>query len=160
MPRVGITGHMNLTPATTSLIREVLRERLARHPREGLTGLSCLARGADSVFADVVLDLGGRLEVFLPSADYRQAKVEPDHATQFDALLRAAVVVHTMPFAHAGRAAYEAANEALLSSCDSLIAVWDRHPAQDRGGTGAVVETARARGLLVEVVWPEGAARG
>lgn len=41
-----------------------------------LVGVSCIARGADSVFAQVVLDVGGRLEVVLPSRNYRR---RPDY---------------------------------------------------------------------------------
>jgi hypothetical protein len=40
-----------------------------------------------------------------------------------------------------------------------MMAVWDGHPADGRGGTGDVVERARALGLPVTVVWPAGAAR-
>lgn len=31
-------------------------------------GVTCLARGADQIFARVVLDLGGTVEVVLPAA--------------------------------------------------------------------------------------------
>ena len=63
-----------------------------------------------------------------------------------------------MDFEEAGREAYEAANEALLGAADRLIAVWDGEGGES-GGTGSVVKLARERGLAVDVVWPEGAAR-
>lgn len=159
MHRVGITGHMNLTPPTAALVDAAIREALAPYLPEGLTGLSCLAAGTDSIFAKAVLDMGGQLEVVVPSADYREHKVKPDHAPQFDALLRRASRVRTMPYATADREAYEAANEALLGSSDRVFAVWDGEAPADQGGTAAVVERARSRGLPVEVIWPDGAAR-
>lgn len=40
-----------------------------------------------------------------------------------------------------------------------LLAVWDGQPARGHGGTAGVVAYARKRGVPVEVIWPEGAAR-
>ncbi|MFQ6396652.1 hypothetical protein ACLMAJ_24710 [Nocardia sp. KC 131] len=105
-----------------------------------------------------MLDVGGQLEVVLPPQNYRERKVKPDHAALFDSLLGRAGTVRVMDFDDAGREAYEAANEAMLSSCDRLVAVWDGG-AGGKGGTGAVVELARTRDVPVDVVWPEGAAR-
>ena len=160
MPRFGITGHMNLTPESVPVVYKAIADALAPYAGEELTGMSCIARGADSIFAQAVLDLGGTLEVVLPAANYREAKVKPDHAPQFDELVRRASAVRVMPFAEANRAAYEAANEAILSSCDTLFAVWDGQGAVDQGGTGAVVQEAHSRGVPVAVIWPDGAERG
>jgi hypothetical protein len=148
---------MNLTAESVPLVYKAIADVLDPYAGNELTGVSCIARGADSIFAQAVLDAGGALEVLLPAANYREAKVKPDHAAQFDDLLRRATVVRVMPFAEANREAYEAANEAMLSSCDGLCAVWDGQGAVDRGGTAAVVEQARSRGLPVEVIWPAGA---
>lgn len=81
--------------------------------------------GADSVFAQAVLAMGGRLEVVLPSRNYREAKVKPDHAPVFDELITRAAEVRVMDFDDAGKEAYETANEALVGSADRLVAVWD-----------------------------------
>ncbi|MDX3103979.1 hypothetical protein [Nonomuraea angiospora] len=158
MMRIGVTGHMNLTADSIPLVSAAIREHLAQNTTD-LTGVSCIARGADSLFATAVLDAGGVLEVVLPSRDYRQAKVKPDHAEQFDALLAAAKAVRVMDFDRAGREAYEAANEAMLSSVDEMVAVWDGQPGTGSGGTAEVVAEARARGLKVTVIWPDGVAR-
>jgi hypothetical protein len=151
---------MNLTADSVPLVREATLELLRKLDPHDLVGVSCLARGADSIFAQAVLDTGGRLEVVLPSADYRAAKVKPDHAPQFDDLMSRASEIHTAPFAKANRDAYEAANEILLESCDALFAVWDGQAGVDKGSTGAVVAQARSRGIQVEIIWPAGAQRG
>ncbi|WP_207386153.1 SLOG family protein [Protofrankia symbiont of Coriaria ruscifolia] len=150
---------MDLTPATVPLIRAAFREALAAHAPEGLTGVSCIAAGADSIFAEVVLELGGDLEVILPAADYREHKVKPDHAELFDSLVRRAARVWVMPHDVSNRAAYEAANEALLDSVDLLLAVWDGRAPADRGGTAAVIEDARSRKLDIKIIWPDDAKR-
>jgi hypothetical protein len=157
--RIGITGHMNLTPATVELVRADLRVVLARVPAAGLVGVSCLAHGADTVFAEVVLALGGTLEIVLPCEGYADAMVHPEHRAHFEDLLRAAATVRVMPFRRPSPQAYEAANRYLLNTCDRLIAVWDGGPAAHRGGTGAFVAEARAQLLPVDVRWPPGAAR-
>jgi hypothetical protein len=149
---------MNITTETADLVYADIVALLTAADDGELVGVSCIARGADSVFAQAVLDAGGRLEVVLPSRNYRDRKVKPDHAEQFDALLGKATVVRVMDFDDTGMEAYEAANEAMLSSCDRLVAVWDGESRQ-QGGTGAVVDLARERGVSVDVVWPEGAAR-
>ncbi|WP_305780339.1 hypothetical protein [Nocardia nova] len=160
MARIGVTGHMNITPDTARLVYDEIVAFLADagDPAE-LIGVSCIARGADSVFAQAVLDRGGRLEVVLPSRNYRERKVKQDHVALFDELLRRADTVRAMDFDDAGADAYEAANEAVLGSCDRLIAVWDGQEGE-RSGTGSVVALARQMGLPVEVVWPDGAMRG
>jgi hypothetical protein len=159
VPRIAITGHMNLTANTVPLIYKAITGALALYAADELTGISCLARGADSVFAQAILDLGGKLEVLLPAAGYREQKIKPDHAPQFDELTRRATTVRVMPFEEANRVAYEATNEVLVSTCDTLYAVWDGQSGADKGSTGAVVEHARSRGVPVEIIWPQGASR-
>ncbi|MFF3570537.1 hypothetical protein ACFYXQ_22405 [Nocardia jiangxiensis] len=158
--RIGVTGHMNLTADTAQLVYAEITRQITATGRAGeVTGVSCLARGADSVFAQAVLEAGGRLEVVLPSRNYRERKVKPDHAPLFDELLERAERVRVMDFDEAGADAYEAANEVVIGSCDRLIAVWDGEIGE-RSGTGSVVALARERGVPVTIVWPRGAARG
>lgn len=159
MPRIGITGHSNLSAASTSLVREALTVELTQCVGDWLVGVSCLARGADQVFARAVLDCGGDLEVVLPAQDYRERKVKPDNLAEFDELIGKATGVHTMPFAELNREAYMAASEYVLDNVDRMIAVWDGQPSGGHGGTADVVKAARERGLSVTVVWPEGATR-
>jgi hypothetical protein len=149
-----------LTPETVPLVYSAIADILAPHAGNDLVGVSCIARGADSIFAWAVLDLGGRLEVVLPAADYRERKVKPNDQAEFDELIRRATKVRIMPFAKSNQIAYEAANEALVARCHQLVAVWDGRPGLDKGGTGSVVEYAQSHGVPVGVIWPEGADRG
>ncbi|MER6255774.1 hypothetical protein ABT224_30930 [Streptomyces sp. NPDC001584] len=159
MATIAVTGHANLTGASLPLVASALLPLLTRYPAAELTGMSCLAAGADTVFADAVLALGGRLVAVLPSADYRARMPEGPHAVAFDRLLRAAAEVKAMPYRRAGAPAYAAANRLLLGRAELLVAVWDGGPGGRQGGTADAVATARAQGMPVEVVWPAGAAR-
>ncbi|MFD5748133.1 hypothetical protein [Streptomyces sp. NPDC127033] len=159
MTTLAVTGHMDLTEESVPLVRAALREVLAPY-RDDLTGVSCIAAGSDTLFAEEVTAAGGRLVVVIPSQDYRAAKVKPDHAPAFDRLVEAAAQVLTMPHETANREAYESANAFLLARADRLVAVWNgAPPAGKGGGTADVVIEARAAGIPVDVVWPDGAAR-
>jgi hypothetical protein len=158
VPRIGITGHSNLTVDTAPLVAEGIRAILAERGPE-LVGVTCLARGADQIFARVVLDRGGTVEVVLPAADYRERKVKPDNVAEFDELIGKAAAVHTMPFPQSNSDAYMAASEHVLDTVDEMVAVWDGAPSGGYGGTADVVDAARKRGIHVTVVWPDGARR-
>ncbi|MBL7622671.1 hypothetical protein [Frankia sp. AgB1.9] len=124
-----------------------------------MTGVSCIAVAADSIFAEAVLELGGDFAIIVPAADYRQRQVTDDHADLFDSLVDRATCVRVMPHDESNRAAYASANETLVNSIDLLFAVWDGRAPVDRGGTAAVVEYARSTGTHVEIIWPQGAQR-
>jgi hypothetical protein len=160
MTTIAVTGHMDLTDQTVPLVKAALRELLADYAPADLVGVSCVAAGADTLFAEAVLETGGRLVLVIPSRDYRARKVGPEQAESFDCLVGAAHEVVTMPRETAGREAYEAAGKELLRRADRLVAVWNGGPPSGKGGgTADVVIEAREAGLPVDVVWPEGAAR-
>lgn len=160
MVTVAVTGHMDLADEAAEAVRTALHELLAGLRGDALVGRSCLARGADTLFAEEILALGGRLSAIIPSRDYRDAVVAPADLIRFDALCEAADEVVVMPYEHAGHAAYEAANFRLLQGADRLLAVWDGSAPTGRGGgTADTVAAARSAGLTIDVVWPPGARR-
>ncbi|MGH3771487.1 MAG: hypothetical protein ACRDRW_08850 [Pseudonocardiaceae bacterium] len=159
MARIGITGHVNLSRRSVPLVAEALRDVLKNYNETELVGISCLARGSDQIFARVVLERGGAVEVVLPAADYRERKIKPDNLAEFDDLIGRARVVRTLPCGKSDSDAYMAASEEVLDSVDSLIAVWDGNPSGSYSGTADVVAAARERGIPVTVVWPDGARR-
>ncbi|MEV0583386.1 hypothetical protein [Nonomuraea sp. NPDC050310] len=157
MTVIAVTGHRKLSAGTAGLVARRLQELLDAEQRP-LVGVSCLAEGADQIFADAMIWAGGELQVVLPAEDYRQS-LPPAARECYDTLLGKASLVHPLPFRTAGEAAYQAAAEELLARADELIAVWDGGPSRGPGGTAEVVEAARRRGMRVRVIWPPGAAR-
>ncbi|MER6914331.1 hypothetical protein ABT354_21890 [Streptomyces sp. NPDC000594] len=158
MVTLAVTGHMDLTEESVPLVRAALRDLIAGFGPE-VTGVSCIAAGSDTIFAEEVTAAGGQLIVVIPSQNYREAKVKPDHAPSFDRLITAASEVVTLPHPTANRAAYEEANDLLLRRAHRLVAVWDGSPPAGRGGTADTVALAREAGMPVDVVWPATAAR-
>lgn len=157
--RIAVSGHMDILPSVTPLLRDAIQDALLPFLADGIVGVSCIAKGSDSLFAEVVLDLGGELEVVLPAEDYRRTKVKPEQEYQFDNLIQRATLIITLPNQVSNRHAYEAANNAVLDRSDMLIAIWDGKSPVDRGGTAAVVDEAHQRAMPVTIVWPPGAAR-
>lgn len=156
MTTLGVTGHSRLSERSSELVRRDLVERVAEHPAEELVGITCLARGADQLFAEVILERGGRLEIIAPSVDYFDLITDGAARARCLHFLERAASVQTLPYPHAGAAAYLAASEMLVDRCDRLLAVWD---GGDSSGTADAVAYARSHGREVIVIWPEGAER-
>ncbi|HEY8524690.1 MAG TPA: hypothetical protein VIL48_07000 [Acidimicrobiales bacterium] len=135
-----------------------LRHQLANHDPDELVGLSCIADGADSLFAQAVLDRGGRLEVIIPAEEYR-AGLPAEHHPVYDRLLADASAIRRLPFRQSTSESHMAASKLMLEHAEELYAVWDGLPARGYGGTADVVTAARQLGLPVTVIWPEGATR-
>lgn len=157
MYRIAISGHRGLPAPTARLVDQAIRSNLARHAPH-LTGISCLAEGADQIFARAVTDLGGTLEAVIPAAEYREG-LPADSRTGYDDLSARAVAIRRMPFTQPTPECYMAAGKLIVDEADELYAVWDGKPARGHGGTADVVAYAREHGIPVHVIWPDGAQR-
>ncbi|MFI7677203.1 hypothetical protein [Actinophytocola sp. NPDC049390] len=159
MTRLAVTGHRGLSAATTALVDAALRSEIANRTKSGdLVGLSCIADGADTLFARAVLDHGGTLHVIVPAHKYRDGLPEDHHPT-YDALLTEAAEVTHLDHVESDSEAHMNASLRMLVDADELLAIWDGQPARGYGGTADVVHVARDQGIPVTVVWPTGASR-
>jgi hypothetical protein len=157
MYRIAISGHRGLPAPTVRLIDKAIREALAEHAPD-VTGISCLADGADQIFAHAVSDLGGNLEVVIPASKYR-AGLPAEARSEYDRLLSQAAAVRDLPFTESTAESHMAASKLMIDATDELYAVWDGQPARGYGGTADVVQYARERGKPVHMIWPDGAQR-
>jgi len=156
LPRIGVTGYTRLSSEAAALTFGALTTVLREYAGRSLHGVTCLARGADQLFARAVLEVRGTFEVVLPARDYRDRVVGKHGRKAFDELLDQATQVRTMPFPRSDRQAYFAASADMLDRCDLLFAVWDGGPSRVIGDTAHVVSVARERQIPVEVFWPPG----
>lgn len=162
--RIGVTGHMDLTSSSLRLVAQALQAHLnalVRAGRRRIVGVSCLAPGADRVFAQVLLELGGQLEAIIPPGDYTDhpGSAGDGECPTLEELVGRAMSVRRMTRPLARPQAYVAANDAMLATIDSLVAVWNGERSEKLGGTAHVVQTARSRSIPVTVIWPTGAER-
>lgn len=156
--RVGITGHRGLPADVERLVRGALVAVVEQYGDGDLVGVSCIADGPDSWFAQEVLEHGGRIEVVVPAEEYRDS-LPASHHPLYDELLRRADEVHTTGLREPGSEAYQTANEIVVGLVDILVAVWDGQPARGYGGTADAVSYAQRTGIPVRVIWLEGAIR-
>jgi hypothetical protein len=140
MRRIAISGHRGLPEPTADLVDKAIRAALAEHAPD-VTGASCLADGADQIFARAVTDLGGKLEVIIPAARYRAGLPAEAHP-EYDRLLAQAAAVRRMPFTESTPESHMEASKVMTDQADELYAVWDGQPARAYGGTADVVAYA------------------
>lgn len=165
MTTAGISGHRVLSESVTHYVKDGLHNLLSqiatRDPLDSpsqLVGYSCLAIGADQLFAQTVLDLGGDIIAVIPSTGYEQTFTRVELGG-YRGLLEQCREVIELPFARPDEEAFMAAGEELVQRCELLVAVWDGRPAVGLGGTGDVVSLARSLGRETHVIWPAGVER-
>lgn len=158
MTRLAVTGHRGLSEKTTALVDAALRSEIRKHAAGPLIGLSCIADGADALFARAILDHGGALHVVVPAYKYRDGLPKDHHAT-YDALIAEAAEIIRIDHVESDSDAHMDASLRMLADADELLAVWDGQPARGHGGTADVVDAAREQGVPVMIVWPAGATR-
>ena len=122
-------------------------------------GLSSLAPGADQIFAEAVLEAGGVVAI-LPCRGYEASFDDPDALRRLGDLFGRARERIRLPFDGPSDDAYLRAGQEVVRRCELLLAVWDGNVARGPGGTAHIVEFAREHGIPVQVIWPDGSARG
>ncbi len=118
MTKLAITGHRGLPEQTVNLVDRELRQVVA--DQDDLTGLSCLADGADQLFARAVLDYGGRLEVVVPAERYRDNLPAEAHGT-YDELFDQATRVHRLGFTESTSESHMHASQLMIDMADTLV---------------------------------------
>lgn len=143
---LGITGHQKLHDAEAwPWVRAALGWELERIAAP-LVGYSSLAAGADQLFAELVLGLGGELRVILPFSGYEEILSPGSDLDRYRALLSRAVEVEALPALATRQESYLAAGQRVVDLSDRVIAVWNGQVAAGLGGTGDIVCYALATG--------------
>ena len=155
---VGVTGHQDIPDAALAFVEQGITQVLRRLGSE-FTGISPLAAGADQLFAEIVLRLGGRLHVVIPCEKYETTFVDSQTLHRFRELLEKAAIIETLKHARPSEKAFLDAGRRIVEFSQVLIAVWDGREARGKGGTANIVCYARKRRIEVVVVWPLGIVR-
>jgi|SRR5579863_5235859 len=153
MTSIGITGHQRLSSAAVwPWVEGQIRATLALLP-EPIVGLTSLAIGADQLFAEAVLSIGGRIEAVLPFDGYTETFSGPDLAN-FNRLLALSSRTEVLDRAGSDEESYFTAGKRVVELSDLMIAVWDGAPAKGLGGTADIVHYAIALGRRVVHINP------
>jgi hypothetical protein len=141
--RVGISGHQSLKdPAGWGWVRRQMRDCLASLPPP-VVGVTSLAVGADTMFARLVLELGGSLEAVVPFAGYEETFAEGADREMYWTLLGGAARVEVLEREGTDEEAYYEAGKRVADLSALLILVWNGEPAAGLGGTGDIAAYAR-----------------
>ena len=160
--RVGAVGHIAMTDATHSLVRQVLRHELgvlSEDGRQPLRGVSGAAAGTDQMFVQAMALLRFPYSLAIASRDYRLLMRDDLQRSTYDFCVNGTNVVQVLPYARGCREAYAEAAMCVLRASDHLLAVRDGQPDNGPGSTAWTVAMARRAGIPITVCWPTGAPR-
>lgn len=149
--RIGITGHQARSDIDWGWVRSSIRSEIEKSPTH-VVGYSLLAEGADQIFAETILNFGGKLVAIIPLRNYETHFSQPG-LTGFRRLVNRGEKVE-LNSTEAPAAAFFMAGKYLVDAVELLIAVWDGRDAVDAGGTGSIVEYAKAHGKPVVQINP------
>jgi hypothetical protein len=154
MQRVGITGHQNIPTDAQPFVIDGIRKTLAECGTRVL-GVSCLAAGADQLFASIVLELGGSLKAVIPCERYEESFTSSLAKEAFAEFLARSDECETLSYSQPTEQAYLDAGKRVVELSELIIAVWDGRPSKGKGGTADIVGYARERGKNAVVIWPQ-----
>jgi hypothetical protein len=158
MTVVGFTGHQNIPAEAIEYVKDHLRSELKTFDPQALVGTCSLADGADQLFAQLIIDAGGGLNVVIPSSDY-ETTFDTQSLRRYHQLLSRASKTETLNWPEPSEDAFLAAGRLVADRSDVLIAVWDGQEAQGKGGTADIVRYAQQNGKRTIIIWPKGVTR-
>lgn len=157
MTRIGITGHQGLDRRVAEWVRNRLVEAIS--DSIPVCGVSSLAEGADQLFAEQVLELGGALVAVIPCRRYESSFDMPSALSSYKKLRDLADEIVELDYDAPDERAFWAAGRRVVELSEEMFAVWDGNEAAGLGGTADVVGFARQRNVPVRVIWPPGVKR-
>lgn len=144
--KVGISGHQNIRPTSAiSWVETAIRDEL--HKQRASVGVSCLAAGADQIFAKAVVELNLELEAVIPCVGYEAAFQDNESKELFRDMIARAKSRQVLDFASPTEEAFFAAGKRVVDTADFMLFVWDGMPARGLGGTADVVAYTRSKRL-------------
>jgi len=155
---IAVVGHRDLDSRTLELVETELRTRLDS-VAENVAAFVRAGAGLPLVFGRAVRAAGRKLTVLLPSQGALPAVLPERDRRAAGELLVLAEHVRLLAFDPADRDACVGADERVVATCRSVLAVWDGSPSDGHDATAHLVAFARARGIQVDVVWPAGCER-
>jgi hypothetical protein len=140
--KAGVTGHQELGGASAERWVRGAVQRAVRHYQISY-GYTCLAKGADQIFAEVLGRMCVPYSAIVPSRQYDTTFTTVAAKLSFQTLLAAASESIALEFSFPSEDAFFAGGQEVVSRADLIVAVWDGQPAKGRGGTGDIVALAR-----------------
>lgn len=139
--KVGITGHQNIgSEDTVKWVKRSLENIVTNSKID--EGYTCLARGADQIYAQILIEHNVPYTAIIASADYEQTFDSAEYRAAYIDYLQHAAQVIILDHKEATEQAFYDAGEMLVDNSDYIVAVWNGLKAKGLGGTGDIVEYA------------------
>jgi hypothetical protein len=139
--KIGIGGHQDLGgPETLEFLKTAFRHILQESKPACV--YSALAKGADQMLMQVVLELDIPVEVVIPCKEYEN-NYQEDERNEYWKLYHAARAHHHLAFPECRGRAYEAAGHWIVEQSDMTVLAWNGKPPGGRGGTADMAHYAR-----------------
>lgn len=160
--KIGITGKRDIV--SDMLVREEIKKKISailkKEKANSFVAYSAMAKGADTIFADVVSnDFKQPLKIVLPfdSAEYEKDFTEAQDLSEYKNWISKiginVITTKDIPNNQDQRnEAYFAVGKFLVDNCDYLIVVWDKLKPRGKGGTAEILGYAKERNKSVEIV--------
>lgn len=147
--KIGITGHQQIKNVSDWAKIESSIEAKIKSFKPPIIGLTSMAKGADQIFAKVIIRNSGSLWAILPFKNYDSVFEDPKDRTEYNQLLNKANKVEILELNKEKEICYMEAGKRIVDLSDCMIAVWDGKKAVGFGGTGDVVAYAKSVGKQV-----------
>lgn len=140
----GITGHQRIEPPeSVDWVAHMIEEFVSSHSVH--QGLTCLADGADQLFANKLIQVQIPFTAVIPCSNYEDAFSSRAAAEHYRKLLARAAAIDQLQYDAPSSEAFMEAGKRVVDRCDVLLAVWDGEDSAGYGGTADVVSYAKRR---------------
>jgi len=146
--KIGITGHQNLgDQSTKKWVRMVLGEAVSKY--RITQGFTCLAVGADQLYAEILKQRNIPYTAVIPSKNYERTFVDKSLYENFLLLLTHASNTVNLYFDEPSETAFFEAGKEVVNMSTVMFAVWNGKEAKGLGGTGDIVKYSLDSGKKV-----------
>lgn len=140
--KIGIAGHQNLGDSSTIVwVRHILENLIMEYPAS--RGFTCLAMGADQLFADLLTHHRIPFTAVIPCAGYENVFKTEKARNEYNKFLKLADAVIRLEFPYPSEEAFYEGGKEVVKCSDVLFAIWNGKPARGLGGTADIVQFAR-----------------
>lgn len=160
--KIGITGKRDIS--SDIFVREEIKKKISailkKEKANSFVAYSAMAKGADTIFADVVTnDFKQPLKIALPfdSAEYEKDFTEAQDLSEYKKWINKIdineITTKDIPKNQDQRnEAYFSVGKYLVDTCDYMIVVWDELKPRGKGGTAEILGYAKERNKHIEVI--------
>jgi hypothetical protein len=151
--KAGITGHQDLgDQATIAWEKDTLARLMVEYKVS--KGFSCLAKGADQLFAAVLAEKSIPFTAVISCIGYEKTFDDQTARNDYLRFVQIAGECIELNFPYPSEQAFFAGGKKVVACSDIIFAVWNGKPAKGLGGTGDVVNFSKQEGKTVVHINP------